>query len=75
MCDPDRQLQYRNQRHGPGDHIDLAMVVLFAIEWLLRRIFRTARTPVGGLSGVSVAVHVSRPTGAAETGGRRLSAS
>lgn len=39
----------------------LAMVVLFAIEWLLRRIFRTARTPVGGLSDVSVAVHVSRP--------------
>ena len=36
----------------------LAMVVLFAIEWLLRRIFRT---PVGGLSDVSVAVHVSRP--------------
>ena len=39
----------------------LAMVVLFAIEWLLRRIFRQAHTPVGGLSDVSVAVPVSRP--------------
>ena len=45
----------------------LAMVVLFAIEWLLRRIFPTSAhppggvAPVGGLSDVSVAVPVSRP--------------
>lgn len=39
----------------------LAMVVLFAIEWLLRRIFRTGAHTRDGLSDVSVAVRVSRP--------------
>lgn len=46
---------------GPAIILILAMVVLFAIEWLLRRIFRTGTLPVGGLSDVSVAVPVSRP--------------
>lgn len=55
----------------------LAMVVLFAIEWLLRRIFRTgAHTRGWFVLDVSVAVHVSRPEQALlKTGGRRLSAS
>lgn len=39
----------------------LAMVVLFAIECYCGESSAQARTPVGGLSDVSVAVHVSRP--------------
>lgn len=39
----------------------LAMVVLFAIGGYCGGSSALARTPVGGLSDVSVAVHVSRP--------------
>ncbi len=38
----------------------LAMVVLFAIEWLLR-IFRTGRIRAAGLSAVNAVARVSKP--------------
>lgn len=40
----------------------LAMVVLFAIEWLLRRIFRTGRIRAAGLSAVNAVARVSKPS-------------
>ena len=45
----------------------LTMVVLFAIEWLLRRIFRTGAHTRGWFVG-------RKRAGAAEAGGGRLSA-
>lgn len=40
----------------------LAMVVLFAIEWLLRRIFRTGAHTRGCLSAVNAVARVSKPS-------------
>ncbi|MCS6036590.1 hypothetical protein LNQ52_08180 [Klebsiella pneumoniae subsp. pneumoniae] len=40
----------------------LAMVVLFAIEWPLRRIFRAGRIRAAGLSAVNAVARVSKPS-------------
>jgi HemY protein len=51
----------------------LTMVVLFAIEWLLRRIFRTG-AHTRGLVGRKRRRARKQTEQAAEAGGRRLSA-
>ena len=50
LCaDPDRQLQYRNQRHGPGDYLDSGDGSAVCHWWLTAADLRTSA--VGGLSG------------------------